>query len=1162
MAQYNEYADVANHPLFAQFVRETIGVDVKDIKETDKNMLFYAFRLKVGDLKLEELTDAEKAEIAELLNQNNEENQPQTEGGNKENKNNEDIKQQEPLPTPSEGTRIRSMNSDENDDLLYDARLEILREKGYFKDLKPEDVDTREKVINVVKNQLETMSEDERNSVEYEIYAQMINSEVLFAIMPPKKLAEAYSSYDERIEKSKDDAEKSSLLAEKEKVGARIDELAEMLERDSHYSNDLFFADVTNVSDTYNGYKEMFEARMKDLPEDDERRAKMEKGFNALEVQYNEYLKSWNLQDVTPEKAKELNKRFEQINKGLEKVSLDDMEAKKVLTDSGATLTTLLSNFKFLDENGNIEPQFVDKDGKKSDVYTDGAKVIKGSKLEQSITLAKQLYIQDNLGQTDEINEESLKSALADYLPTVLYNIHIKSQIEKGLAEDINQFTNPAYLQAFKDTLGKLDEPMAVSHNSFEQAKQSLINDAYSYRDVLANRITDKNNPKDAPENKDIVHNICRNLVNIDPRRDMRYEKRVTDNVWGNYASEVVQGMAAAAIGTARVRGAMIVSSAVAGAATGIATGTLMLGASAVVPIGLSIKQYISTRNELKKSGKPYGFKEVFKNKNFLASLGTTALTEAAVACAFAPVPGARVAAVALGGAALAVGIGRAAMNDYKKLRAAGKSKWKALGAAIFGGALKAGTAYLVGHELQSVAQDAGMFNETVKTQDAQEEISHNEWHYDDGVAERAHSTLDKFYGHDTDALNHDLEQVKVQLHAIGRDDIPPEVFLRNAVDAGMNTGIDTINHVQGGPDVHTHGNNTVMTKAWADTYNINYDDVQNFAGIKDADGNIHIDENALRGFDNTKHMVNTNNTIGHMDNVENQTDGVNKFMASVDEETGHNVTDRENPQFYQTYADGDNGLHQVKVIDQEAQEATYETREVDSPYTEYAYGMLGIKNGGWVNKLAKRAGALVDRITGKQPIDNKPQDLVPPQDKTPSQGKAKIEEPMEQPIISPVPTKAPVQNDELRPVEGKTIIVPPPALQNMLVDEFKIVHNAEPSSEALLEYRKLVQYEFNKAIIEKSTKAATMQEYMQERKDTFEKQLAQNLGVDRLDKIEKSDINQMIDNARDMAKGIRMKGGKTDVTLINLGENLMPAIPQKDTKQTVISQSKGRSEK
>ena len=595
-----------------------------------------------------------------------------------------------------------------------------------------------------------------------------------------------------------------------------------------------------------------------------------------------------------------------------------------------------------------------------------------------------------------------------------------------------------------------------------------------------------------------------------------------------------------------------------------------MLGASAVVPIGLSIKQYISTRNELKKSGKPYGLKEVFKNKNFLASLGTTALTEAAVACAFAPVPGARVAAVALGGAALAVGIGRAAMNDYKKLRAAGKSKWKALGAAIFGGALKAGTAYLVGHELQSFAQDAGMFKETVKIQDAQEEKYHYEWRYDEGVAERAHSTLEKFYGHDADALNHDLEQVKAQLHAMGRDDIPPEVFLRNAVDAGMNTGVDTINHVQGGPDVHTHGNNTVMTESWEDKYNINYDDVQNLAGIKDADGNIHIDENALRGFDNTKHMINTNNTVGHMDEVQNQTDGVNKFMASVDEETGRNVTDRENPQFYQTYADGDNGLNQVKVIDQEAQEAKYETREVDSPYTEYAYGMEGIRNGGWLHKLAKRAGALVDRITGKQPIDNEPQDLVPPQDKTPPRDKTKVEEHQDQPTVIPSPAKEQAQTDELRQVEEKTPADVKPILANedLLAQEYKLVYDrkGKPTKKELVEYKKIVQYEFNKAIIEKTTTATNLQEYLQERRANFEKQLAENLGVENLDGIKISDITNMVDEARNIAINIRTHGSKKDITLTDLGENLMPnqlhSKPQKDTGRSVIITSSERDEK
>lgn len=1203
MATYTSYQDLAESPLFAQFVKETLGCEVKDVSVLDQNALFYSFKLRVNDLSDEErqivngifnnepneeikkyaqdklgkqfneLSDEEKVfatfslyahKQAENQNDNNQDeigiggSDNENDHKHENDDNNNDNGNQQPS---NDDTRIRSFNSDTNDDMLYDVRLQILQSRGMLKDLKPEDVDTREKVINVVNDKLQKMSEDDRKSVEYEIYAKMINNEVLFAIMPPKKLAEAYDSYDERLEKTEDEQEKSALLAEKEKVGKRIDELTDMLVNDSHHTNDLFFMDNTNVADVYKGYMAMFSARSKGLQENDARLNKMQQGQSALDKQYNEYINTWNLQDVTPDKAKDLNKRFEQLDKGLKKVVLDDEIAKTVVSDNGATLGQLLSNFKYLDKDGNIEPQFIDKDGNKSDVYTPGAKVLEGSKLEQNITLAKQLFIQHNIGTNEELTPEMMKTAITEYLPSVMYITHVKSNVEKGLAENVQQFNDPKYLKEFKDSLGQTDKPMQISHNSFEQAKQSLINDAYSFRDVLADKITDKDNPKDAPENKAITHNLCRNIIAIDPRRDMRYTKRVTENAWGNYASEVLQGTVAAAVGTARIKGAMILTSAVASASTGIAAGTVMLGASAVLPVALSIKQYISCRNELKKSGKPCGFKDVFKNKNFLASLGTTALTEAAIGCAFAPVPGARVAAVALGAAAITIGITRAAVNDYKKLRAAGKSKWKALGAAIFGGAIKAGVAYLVGQEMNAMAQDAGMLSETVKVKDGQEEISHMEWHYDADVAAKAHHTLESFYGHDDAALNHDLDQVREQLKLLGREDIPPEVFLRNAVDAGMNTGVDTINHVQGGPDVHTHGNNTVLTRGWAAEHNINYDDVRNLADIKDADGNIHIDENALKGFDNTKHMINTNNTVGHTSNTEHQDDGVNKNMASVDK-NGRVVTDNENPDRYKTYADGNNGLHQEKIIDQEKTDPVYETREVDALD---AYAMLGIRNGGWKHVLANRAGSLLDRTESTQTDNSKPRNQ---QDTPPSQGDIKplpTDElkPVEgdQPIVVPPPA-----DNELKPVEGdrpviKPIITPTPAetQDDLLLKEYKLVYGTSRGKKsALAEYKKLVLDEYRRATENGETKAADFHGYLEERMETFKGQLTETLGVKNLEDASKNDVNKAVNEARNMAKSARMgsyegDGGhiKTnDMTLLSLGRMLSP-LPVRDNSKT-----------
>ena len=50
MAEYKTYSEGASHPLFAEFVKNTLGLDdVNQVAVLDQNALFYAFRRKIGD---------------------------------------------------------------------------------------------------------------------------------------------------------------------------------------------------------------------------------------------------------------------------------------------------------------------------------------------------------------------------------------------------------------------------------------------------------------------------------------------------------------------------------------------------------------------------------------------------------------------------------------------------------------------------------------------------------------------------------------------------------------------------------------------------------------------------------------------------------------------------------------------------------------------------------------------------------------------------------------------------------------------------------------------------------------------------------------------------------------------------------------------------------
>ena len=1003
-------------------------------------------------------------------------------GGGQENDQEEDLR------------RVRSAESDMNAYQLDILSYDILRSMNKIDEMKPEELSNQDQLYQAVQQAIGKLDDKENAEFNDKFIDVVATNEQVLEGVPPSTLAKAYVSFTTKaaeknleIENTDDEEKKQQLIAERDEILAkkgnvakRIDDLTDMLIADTHEDKDLFFMDDTNVADVYDGYKEMFTVRSDDLrsqqDEDNPNPAitsqiqQMAAGQEALDEQYGSYLDTYGLKDVTKDSAEDLDKRYDKMAEGLAKVELNDETASQVITQTEAgqdvTLGALLSSVKFYDAEGNVQPQFKDKDGNETTEWSPGAKVIEGSKLEQTIAMAKQLYVQENLTSKEELTSEDMQKALTEYVPQVLYAANVKSLIEKNVLETPDQYkdreTIDKNIDEFVKQLAQDDKTMVVTEAAFTSTKNSIVNQAYAYRGVLAKQLGVAKD--DAIEKTPILQKVCNNIKPLDARPESRDVKAVTPNVWKSYASETLQGMAAAAIGTARVKGAQLCAIGVAHAVTGIATANLMLAASTIIPAAVTIKQIYSWRKEQKAQGKPTGFKAMMKDKNMRWTLATTALTEAAVVCAFLPIPGARIASAALGGAALAIGVGRAAGNDYKKLRAAGKSKIKAGLAAGIGAALKVGTAFLVNKGMTSLFQNYFGEHQTTKHHEGQKEKSHTEIRETQEMVDGAKKTLDNFYKGNPEALQHDLDQVREQLHAMGRDDISPEVFLRNACDAGMNTGVDTVNHIDGGGMVHTHGNNLVMTDSWAQQHNIDPNDVHALGSIRGADGAITITDDALKGFDAVKMNVSVSNEVGSTlnplsgDRLSGHQDGVLGRQATVNE-SGTTVHSDDNATEFNTYADGKSGYIDVKVIDQEEikpyDEQVTEKVNYDGPF---AAGMIGIRNGGWIHKMAERAGSLLDKIVGH---------------------KKKKQVPV--PIPTPTPT----------PTPKKKYIPPEMDVKNLLNDEYKIVYGIEPTPVAEIAYKKLVMEELKADREAGKTKADNLVDYITERKATYDEALA-----------------------------------------------------------------------
>ena len=1005
---------------------------------------------------------------------------------------NENNKQKE-LKEEEDLRRVRSYDSDINAYMIDGLSYGILQSMGKTKAISDEELKNQEKIHETVQKAVDSLSAKENEEFNTKFVDTVATNETTLETVPPSVLAQAYLTYttklaqkNQEIEQAGDDdakkqqliAERNEMLTKKGNIAQRIDDLTDMLVADTHDDKDLFFADDTNVADVYDSYKKMFDVRAEDLkaqqdennpnPAITDRLQKMENGQQALDVQYNSYLETFGLQGVSKDNAEALNKRYDEISKGLKDVQLNDETAAQVITQTedgkDITLGSLLGSVKFYDADGNVEPQFKDKDGNKTTEWSEGAKVIEGSKLDQSLAMAKQLYVQNNLTSNAEPKPEELQKALTEYLPQVLYATNVKSLVEKNVLETPDQYkdrdTINKNVQEFVKQVEANDKPMEIADNTFRNVKNSMVNQAYAYQGVLAKQMGVTSN--DDVDKTPVLNKVCNNIKPLDERPNSRVIKAVTPNVWKNYASETLQGMAAAAIGTARVKGAQLCAIGAAHAVTGIATAHLALAASAIVPIAMTTKQILSWRKEQKAQGKPTGFKAFMKDKNMRWTLATTALTEAAVGCMF--VPGAQPVAVALGAAALAIGVGRAAANDYKKLRAAGKSKWKALAAATLGAGLKVGTALLMNKAMTNLFNNH--FGEHVEHKEEVKAKSHMEFREGDELAGHARQTLDNFYKGNPEGLEQDLAQVKAQLHAMGRDDISPEVFLRNACDAGMNTGTNTINHVDGGGIVHTGGNNLVMTDAWAQQYGINTDGVHALGGIRGADGAIHITSDALKGFDDVKYAVSVHNEIGSTINpnsgnrLEGHQDGVLHRNATVNDANQTVHADGDKGTEFNTYANhNNNGYEQHEVIDQQAIPAHDEVTKINYNDAPIAVGMQGIRNGGWIHKLVDRVGALKDRIIGK---------------------------------------KAPTNKGV--PETKKTYVKPAIEVKNPVADEYKIVYGIEPTQKAEVAYKKLVLDEMKADREAGKTQTTNLVDYIAERKATYDEKLATTIAPTKED--------------------------------------------------------------
>ncbi len=910
--------------------------------------------------------------------------------------------------------RLRSQFSDYEEVDITFLKAQYLQEHDKLSDDEIAKInDDRINVFDIVEKHEAEMSVSEKKQMNSEIIHDVVLNDNSLNKMPPKWLAKSYLELIDDYQKENNEDKKKEILQQLNSLSSRMDNLTDMMLADEH-GDDLWYVDPTNAANTYDGYEKMFDARLSGtdkLNEDEQKKeqvkSNIEKARAINQKEIEAYDNDYDLKDVSEKDKKSLEDNFDKLNKNLKDVEISPDVLKMV------------ANFKFLDKDGNVEPQF-EKDGQPVESYTEGAKVAKDSKLVQVILLAKQEAIKTNLTAKSLPDKENLQTEVNELLPKILYAFHVNSQVQKGVQEHIDEYQNPQYLDAFIRDLQSADKPMEVSDEVFTIAKDKLTDANAGF----AKRIEQKMGKSKST----LPMKLVRNLSAIDRFANVRFGNTPEEKKKA-FRKEQAKSLLKNGLNAFLVSGAITVAGRAGDVAiTALTGGTNHLcGAAIGVGFGtvMCINNVIKWRKNRKAEGKSTGIKAFFSDRNMVTTLATTTLAATALGLA---VSGNLNAAKYVGISALALGSANGVINTWGKSKEAGTSKLEAIAWSVLGVGVNIGSAYagrLAGNyavdTINQHFQNNRIFQHEVVVQDPDKV----EYTYKDGVVDRAHGTLNKWYAGHEDLLQQRVQQIEAY-NAENGTNINPYRYLLAAHDAGAIAPDNMLLHNQYGPDVHSHGNHYVLTDSWGQQHGIESQCISDLAGSV-VDGNVNITPESLQAFAQIDQHIGMYNQVGNIVNAPIQNDGVLDFNARNHDGTW--VQDA-NGEAYTTYANHD-GVMQENHIPQSHIELV--------PNEAFnGYGMVGLVGGSkLIQKLKDRIGSLKDKII--MPFKGKKMDPVPPHHD------------------DPVPPYNPPHEDPVPPHHDEP---EPKPISKLLLQEYEIVYGVKPGEKSYAQYYDRVEKE------------------------------------------------------------------------------------------------------
>lgn len=809
----------------------------------------------------------------------------------------------------SENLRYRSASSNQNKFLFDRIVLSVYIDMGLV-DNKNRLLEDPYKIIDLISKvdlNLEQQAEFSERLVD-----KTVNDKVLFSMLPPAVLAFAYEeTYKNSLAQNNLSKKYNNRLA---KITNRIDELVENFANNTGF----FFADISNISDTYEGYKKMFQVRLKSFgsKDFDEKGELYKQNLKKLGTLIADYDSKWNIKQVSEKDLGKIQKRWDAVAKKLNETNPSEEVLQKA------------ANFIFLDEKGNEIPQFANWKGTTVKERFIEYKPAKNSRLEKIVDLAKHSVNMRHCGDFNvKITSLNLQKELDDEILVKLFEVNTAEQIVRNTFEHTDNFTNPNHFEEFTKNL--VDKKHTISDLGWQAAMDYQVNQTAGFASRIKAKLKNKAELANGFFEKIFkpIQDINKrtndsNITSAEEKRQQRIKffVRLLKGFCGAFlVSSVITVIATAAAATAGV---------------GLA---VSLGVTSIIAsISLGAWQIHKWRKDRLNKGESATLADLLKDKRMLAMLGTTALASIAMIFGMA---GLTSAAAALGFGALAVGGTNSSVALYKDALKAGLSKKESLvwsvanvAAIALGGITGRLATTSAINSFNSEHPENTLFqNKNVVVKNHTEPVSETRTVYSEKALARAEQTAKLWHQNDLNALQDKVDAIKAFNAEHGTTIDPYRATILNA-DAGAITPDNMQQHVDGGGIINSNGNHKILTDQWAKDNGFSKADLAELKNMFKADGSVN--PKAIEVAQKIDPLVSVHNEVGTVSSgTQYHYDGV----------LHQNAVDPNGTAVHTVYTKGESAFETKTFVTEKSYVSSTET--YTPVKTPWIMSMLGLRN-------------------------------------------------------------------------------------------------------------------------------------------------------------------------------------------------------------------------